>query len=216
LREGHSRRPARAGLLAALLLLPGLAAGEAEAPADPSTRVVERLHGALLGVMQEAEKLGYQGRHDRLAPVVSELFDLPFMAEKSVGRYWGEAGSEDRQRLVAVFTRYIVANYANRFDGWGGQQFETLGSEPSARGTVLVRTRLLDPAGENVALDYRLRDAGGQWRIIDIYLDGKVSELALRRSEYSSLIKREGFEALLAALDQRISELAAAPQAGAS
>jgi phospholipid transport system substrate-binding protein len=204
------------GLLAALSLLPGLALGEVKAPAESSTGVVERLHGVLLGVMQEAEKLGYQGRHDRLAPVVPELFDLPFMAEKSVGRYWGEADADDRQRLVAVFSRYIVANYASRFDGYDGQQFETLGAEPSARGTMLVRTRLVDPAGENVGLDYRLRDAGGQWRIIDIYLDGKVSELALRRSEYSSLIKREGFEALLAALDQRISELAAAPQAGAS
>jgi hypothetical protein len=39
-------------------------------------------------------------------------------------------------------------------------------------------------------------------------LNGTISELALRRSEYSSLIQREGFAALLSALDQRIDDLA--------
>jgi phospholipid transport system substrate-binding protein len=69
-----------------------------------------------------------------------------------------------------------------------------------------------------VQLDYRLRKANGNgdWRIVDVYLNGTVSELALRRSEYSSLIKREGFQALLAALHERIDSLAAAPADQAS
>ena len=49
-----------------------------------------------------------------------------------------------------------------------------------------------------------------------MYLNGTVSELALRRSEYSSLIKRDGFKALLAALDERIDTLAATPADQAS
>ena len=61
------------------------------------------------------------------------------------------------------------------------------------------------------------RDVGGRrvedrWRIIDVYLNGTISELALRRSEYSSLIKREGFASLLAALDKRIDDLATGGQ----
>ena len=58
-----------------------------------------------------------------------------------------------------------------------------------------------------VALDYRLRSVDGRWRIVDIYLNGTVSELALRRSEYSALIQREGFKALLVKLDERINDL---------
>jgi phospholipid transport system substrate-binding protein len=81
---------------------------------------------------------------------------------------------------------------------------------------LLVRTKLSDPNGEDVTLDYRMREVGGRWKIIDIYLTGTVSELALRRSEYSSLIKREGFKALLAALDERIESLATAPADQAS
>ena len=204
-----------AGILA-LLLLQAPAFAEENAPASEpqateTVAVVERLHAVLIEVMKEAEPLGYQGRYDRLSPALQELFDLPFMAEKSVGRHWKTASPKDQEILVQTFVRYSIANYAGRFHGYSGQQFETLGEEPSARGTRLVRTRLVDPNDENVKLDYRLRATDGGWKIVDVYLNGTVSELALRRSEYSSMIKREGLEALLAALDERIESLASAP-----
>ena len=210
-----SRRiAAQASLLALVFLAPALSSAEPAAPAaasaevDDPSHVVGRLHEALLGVMKDAKPLGYEGRYERLTPVVQRLFDLPFMAEKSVGRHWATAGEQNQKELVAIFSRFTVANFAGRFDGWSGQVFRTIGVEPSTHGTVLVRTHLDEPKGEGVELNYRLRQVGGEWRIIDIYLNGTVSELALRRSEYSALIQREGFKALLAKLDERIADLA--------
>ena len=206
-----------ASLLICLLLWAPAAVG-AEEPASATTpeatdptATVERLHEALLGVMKDADRLGYAGRYDQLGPVLQECFDIPFMAEKTVGRHWKKAGGEQRERLVETFGRFTVANYAGRFDGYSGQIFKTLSTEPSSRATLLVKTRLNEPEGEGVELDYRLRQVDGHWKIIDVYLNGTVSELALRRSEYSSLIARKGFDALLAALDQKIADLAAAP-----
>ncbi|MDJ0847093.1 MAG: ABC transporter substrate-binding protein [Myxococcota bacterium] len=181
------------------------------------TERVERLHVVLLQVMKSAEAgTGFTGRFDELEPVLIESFDLPFMAEKSVGRYWKKASSEERAELVDTFTRYMIANYAGRFHGYSGQSFETLRVETSARGTLLVRTRLVDPTGDDVNLDYRMRSHEGAWKIVDVYLNGTVSELALRRSEYSSLIQREGFEALLVALNEKIETLANSPADQAS
>lgn len=207
--------PIRAPLLALLTALLGtnIAVAQEHATSDRQpSQVIDALNACLSGVMKDAETLGYRGRFDRLSPVVRDLFDLDFMAQKIVGRHWKTASPEDQERIVDTFSRYTISNYAGRFSGWSGQEFQRLGEEPSARGTVLVRTKLLDPEGNDVELDYRLRhtDAGG-WQIIDIYFNGTVSELALRRSEYSSLIKREGLEALLAALDERIAELAVTP-----
>jgi phospholipid transport system substrate-binding protein len=207
------------GLAAAMMLPLAAAADSAAVPASTDqvpTQAVETLHETLLGVMQEADSLGYQGRYDRLSPVLQTLFDFAFMAEKSVGRHWKTASEEDKKTLVDTFTRFSIANYAGRFDGYSGQRFETLAQEPSTHGTMLVRTRLEDPGEDEVQLDYRLRKTNGDWKIIDVYLNGTVSELALRRSEYSSLIKREGFQALLAALHERIDSLAATPADQAS
>jgi len=199
----------------AALCLAGSARAEAVAPPVPPAsapvRVVDQLHAALLGVMRDAEKLGYEGRVGRLAPVLKETYDTPFMAEKSVGRHWKQASPAEQAEFVATFSRFMISNYAGRFDGYSGQSFRTVGEEPSAQGTVLVRTRLVEPQGEGVELDYRLRQTNGSWKIVDVYLNGTVSELALRRSEYVSLIKRDGWQALIAALDDRIASLATAP-----
>src|SRR5262249_33258513 len=91
---------------------------------------------------------------------------------------------------------------------YSGQSFRILGVESSTHDTVLVRTHLDVPKEEGVELNYRLREVDGNWRIVDIYLNGTVSELALRRSEYSALVQREGFQGLLAKLDERIADLA--------
>jgi len=196
---------------------PGLPTTDSEAPdndasianATPPTMVVDALHESLISVMKNAETLGYDGRFEQLEPVISELFDIPFMAEKSIGRHWKTVEEDNRGRLLSTFERFTVANYAGRFTGYSGQTFETFKERESKYGTVLVYSRLISEDGETVQLNYRLRPAeDDRWRIIDVLLNGTISELALRRSEYSSLIQREGFAALLTALNKRIDDLA--------
>jgi len=185
---------------------------ESSAPAAESgapSKVVDTLHENLISVMKDSKALGYDGRFAQLEPVISALFDIPFMAEKSVGRYWKTVDEESRSELLAKFGQFTVANYAGRFNDYSGQSFETLKEETSKHGTVMVYSQLDTGKGERVQLNYRLRpDGKNGWRIIDVLLNGTVSELALRRSEYSSLIQREGFAALMTALNQRIADLA--------
>ena len=171
--------------------------------------IVDRLNATLLSVMQEAEELGFQGRFERLAPVLSESFDFPLMARVSVGRYWRGLGPDERERLVEAFGRTSIATFAARFDSYGGERFEVLGEEPAPRGAILVRNQLIKNDGVPVEINYLLKKAKGRWRVVDVFLDAKYSELAIKRSEYTSVIKNQGFEELLLTLDRKIAELAA-------
>ena len=175
---------------------------------EKPSAVVNRLHEVLLQVLKQADELGYQGRFDRVDPVVDQTFDLDFMAAKAVGRHWKTLTAEEQEQWVGLFGGLTKANYARRFNGFSGQTFELLGQEPASSETIVVRTVLHNPSGDDVELLYRLRETGRGWRIIDIYLDGTVSELALRRSEYSSILKRKGFDALVTGVNQKIGDLA--------
>jgi len=183
----------------------GEAVGAAEAGSPVPT--VERFHAGLLDIMKHAKELGFEGRIDRLAPLMGEVFDLDFMASKTVGRYWGKLSDADKKRWAETFTRFTTANYAGRFTGYTGEEFVTLGVEDAARDTRLVLTKIVVPNDEDVQLNYRLMEREGEWRIIDVYLNGTVSELALRRSEYSSALKRDGFEQLVASIETKIADL---------
>jgi phospholipid transport system substrate-binding protein len=193
-----------AGLVLGLVWAPAPGSAAEEAPSD----IVGRLNAALIEVMRSADELGFAGRYERLAPVLSEAFDFPLMARVSVGRHWRKLQDSDRERLVDAFGRMSIATFAARFDGYSGERFEVLGEEPAPREAVLVRNRLLKNDGEAVEINYLLKAAKGRWRVVDVFLDAKYSELAMKRSEYTSVIKNAGFEGLLRSLDEKIAELA--------
>jgi phospholipid transport system substrate-binding protein len=186
-----------------------------EAAADPAAEdgtvaaraVVESFHEVLLGCMKEADALGFQGRYDRIAASLDETFDLPFMARTLVGATWKELTRQQQADFIDLSRRLSASRYADNFDGYGGQRFETHSEEPAARGTIVVKTEFIQPKDRNVQFDYRLRKVEGRWRIIDIYLDGMISEVVLWRGQYRSLIENEGFEKLAEALEKRVDEL---------
>lgn len=185
----------------------GSARGQSASIEPPSASVtIDRLDAGLLDLMKRAKELGYAGRRDLALPLVSETYDLEFMARTIAGRHWRSFDESQRKKLLDTFTRMTVANYAGRFTGYDGDRFENRGEEPAGLGTVLVRTALVSGNGETTRLDYRLRrEDGGSWRIIDVFLNGTVSELALRRSEYGDVIERQGFDALIAALESKVT-----------
>ncbi len=170
---------------------------------------VYNLHSALLDIMQNAGRLGFAGRRDRIAPVVHKSLDLPFITRFAIGRYWADLGTAERDSIVEVFSRWTVAHYAARFNGYSGEQFELVSAESSRRGRELVRTVLElsgDPA-DNVTLDYLLHENDGTWRIINVIANG-VSDLSLKRADYGAVIKAQGLDALIAKLENQISDLA--------
>ena len=199
----------RGGFALTLMLTLFGSPSTSEQSRHPAVPVVEDLHGSMLETMKNADDLGYSGRYDKLAGALMASFDLDFMAQKAVGRNWKKFTAQEQAHWLSSFESVTAANYAGRFTGYTGQQFETLGTEPSSHDTIIVRTRLLNPDGDDVDLNYRLRETAEGWRIIDVYLNGTVSELALRRSEYSSLIKRDGFQSLVDSVDKRVADLSA-------
>jgi phospholipid transport system substrate-binding protein len=170
--------------------------------------VVEGFHAALLDTMRNARALGPRGRERRLRPAMQAAFDLPAMTRIAVGPPWTGLTEGERQALESAFTDWVVATYANRFNGYAGESFATTGETALKTGDRLVRTELLQPNDAPVQLNYLLRGGPeGRWRVVDIYLNGTVSELASRRAEFTSLLREGGAERLVAELRRRTGTL---------
>ena len=203
-RTGPARCKARiVVVLLGLVIALGMNTGPADA-AGPS-QVVQRLNASLLTVMQEAHALGYRGRFARLAPDLVQIFDFPAMTKAAVGRTWKSLDPERQRDMVEAFSAFSIANFAKRFDGYSGERFEIVGEESGNRGKIVVRNRIVKTNGEAVSIDYLTRKNAGQWRIVDILLDGRQSELASRRAEYAAIIKRHGFDHLLRSLQNKVT-----------
>lgn len=194
--------------LAALALI--AAAATTRAAADsPAIATIRRLNEALGATSAQAEQLGYEGRLVKLEPAVATAFDLDFMGEKAIGRHWKPLAEADRRQWLALFRKFTTANYAANLDRSAGQRFEVVGEEPGPNETVLVKTRVSATGIDPVDVSYRLREAAPAWKIVDVYYKGTVSELALRRADFTAVLDRDGFPGLVVSVEAKLAELAA-------
>jgi phospholipid transport system substrate-binding protein len=131
------------------------------------------------------------------------------MARIASGTGWRDMSAQQQADLVALFTEMSIASYAARFDGFSGEAFEILGETPGPRDAVVVESRLLRPDDRPVGLSYVMRDQGDSWRIVDVLLDAKFSELARQKAEFAAVLRDGGVADLKALLQEKIATLEA-------
>ena len=163
---------------------------------------VRGFYDTLLSTMKNGPTLGQSGRYARLAPVVDRSFDVSLMTRLAIGTTWATLPPAQQQRLVEAFRHYIAATYADRFDSYSGEQLQVTGEQPY-NANVIVHTKIVKPNGETTTLNYLMRQNQGSWQISDVYLDGTISQLAVQRSEFNSILRREGVDGLVMALNRK-------------
>jgi phospholipid transport system substrate-binding protein len=207
----RAARPRFGKALALLLVVAGgiLARQAAALPMSPQASV-RSFYDVLLSTMKNGPELGQSGRYAALAPVVRDVFDVPFMTRLAVGPYWTNLTPIQQQQLVDAFGRYVSATYAYRFDSYSGQQLEITGDQPYG-GEVIVKTRIVQSGTDPVTLNYLMRHNGEAWQISDVYLDGTISQLATQRSEFQSILRRKGVAGLISALNRKVDLLTSGP-----
>jgi phospholipid transport system substrate-binding protein len=176
---------------------------------DPAASRISSFYSALLDTMKQAKQLGLRGRYDKLSPVLSQTYDLAQMSRIAVGPSWSGLSQQQQVGIVNAFSRMTVATYASRFDGFSGEQFDILETSDRPNGDKIVKTRIVQSNGKVVALNYLMRKDGTDWKIVDVYLDGTISELASRRAEFGVILKSGGPDALVASLKKQGDKLLA-------
>ncbi|SDD92045.1 ABC transporter substrate-binding protein [Rhodospira trueperi] len=189
-----------AGIVAAPLLPARASDGENGDPSAAATDLIHRYQDALLDVMRRAEALSAVERADVLDEAVRATFDFDRMARAAVGRAWRDADADTQERMAEAFAAYSVAVHADRFDGHSGESFHIDGTAPGPAGTLLVNTHIDRPSKAPVILSYVVTQSGDGPRVVDVLMDGSISEVALRRSEWAAIREREGLSGLIAAL----------------
>jgi phospholipid transport system substrate-binding protein len=172
---------------------------------DPAASQVETLTASLLQSMRAGSAEPMTERYRRLEPVINQVIGLALMTRLAVGPEWTTFSPEQKDAVIAAFSRFTIANYAHNFRDFGGEKFEI--DDVVGRGEdKIVRTRIIPAHDTPVSLLYRMRDVDGVWKVIDVYSDG-ISELTLRRDDFVAALASGGAPALIAHLNKVSDEL---------
>lgn len=174
----------------ALLVLPAVPA--MAQGADPAVVQIEGFYDVLLATMKSGGAA--KARYEKLKPAIDKAFDLPAMTATAVGPAWATMSDADKKALTDAFGRWTIANYAKNFDSYGGEKFIT---EPAsiARGTDhFVKSKMT--GNEPHAFNYRMHQVGSEWKVTDILLDGNISQMAQKRSDFAGTLASAGPQGL--------------------
>jgi phospholipid transport system substrate-binding protein len=189
----------RAASMAVALVTAGVVA-HAE---DPAVAPVQSFYDALVSTMKQGKQLGIKGRYEKLKPVIEASFDMPGMTRLSVGPAWNTMSDADHAALIKALTRYTVASYAANFKSFDGEKF-VVEPAPKDRNADKVVFSKLVAGSDTIPFNYLMRKNGASWKVIDIFLNGFVSQMAKQRSDFGSTVTAGG----AAALEKKINALA--------
>jgi phospholipid transport system substrate-binding protein len=198
-----NRRRLLLSLLAAGLLPFGWrAAGAAPSP-DAARALIEEVSAEVLAILSN-QGLANRQKFDALVELLEQPIDLDLVARLILGRYWRTANDGQRQQYLALFREYALANLASKLHLYRGQSFEVTGAKVVSDKDALVTSRILSDGAPPLRVDWRLRERDGGGPVtIDLIVEG-VSLIVTLRSEFASVIERQGLDGLLAELRQRI------------
>ena len=184
---------------AALVLSAACLPAGAQGAGDPAAQSVQNFYDALTASMKAGGTA--KSRYDKLKPAVEQDFDLPGMTALSVGPSWSSISAGDQKALTDAFERMTIANYARNFDSYHGEKF-TVDPAVQQRGTDKYVKSTLKPSGDDaIAFNYRLHQAGENWKILDVYLAGNISQLAQKRADFAATLTSAGPQGLAKKID---------------
>lgn len=177
-----------AGFVLSVLLSGSLAAGPSyAAPGGPGEFLKSLTDRAITQLTDPA--LPEEERRTRFRDLFRGNFDLPTISAFVLGRYWRSADEQTRGQFVKTFEDVMVDRFAPQFAGYGETRFQISGVRKAPGGQFLVSSVIKPPNGKTAQIDWRVRQAGSQFKIIDVIAEG-VSMAQTLRSEYGSVLQR--------------------------
>lgn len=174
------------------------------ATTNSARQIVQDFQSELIEVMKVGAGLDFKERYKRLEPAILKSHDLVKISRIVLGKEWKNLSNKQQATMLEAFIRLSVSAYAFNFKEFSGESFVYLSEYKTAKGGIIVHTILELPEDKGVKFDYMLKEKGGNWRIINIIANG-VSDLALKRSEYTNIMKRKGFDVLIAKINEKIN-----------
>ena len=172
-----------------------LAAHSARAAAESPRAVIQETTDAVLAVLADKGLSADQKRH-KIEDIVYLHFDFETLSRLVLARNWKQLSAEQQKAFVEEFKRHLSVTYGKNVETYNNERVAITGDRAEARDDWTVKTKIVRPNADDILVDYRLRKDGGEWRVIDVVIEG-VSLVANFRSQFQEIINTQGADKLI-------------------
>ena len=192
--RGICRHRVFGAFVAVTLLLPGAPSAFAGPAREQVQSAIEKAM-AILNDPSLKSKAKKNERIERLRQAIFPMFDFAEMAKRSLGANWQRRTPAEQQEFVKLFRELIESSYMDNIDAYNGEKVNVVG-EKQEKDFAQVNSKIVNNKGEEFSVDYRLLQAGGDWKIYDVVIEN-ISIVNNYRSQFNRVIAKTSFEDLL-------------------
>lgn len=188
----------------------GLPAMAATVTVDDAKAYAHSVGDKVIAVLDD-KSLSDDQKIQNLESLFIDVVDVKWVGRFVLGTSWRSATPEQQQAYLDAYGAFLVKNYTSNFAEYGGETFVVTTARAEERaGEFFVRTEIERKGGQpNVIVDYRLRAEDGKkvdFKVFDIIVEG-VSLIATQRSEFASVVNRQGLDKLISLLKSKTDKL---------
>jgi phospholipid transport system substrate-binding protein len=187
----HKRWLPLVGVIYLFVALP-ISAG---APSDQTRATIEKVLTILKNPAAKSE------RRERLRHVIYPSFDFAEMAKRSLGPHWQRRSSTEQQEFVKLFTDLVESSYVDAIESYNGEKV-VVANEKLDKDLAEVNTKIFTKKGEEFAVDYKLHETSGSWKIYDAIIEN-VSLVNNYRSQFNRVIAKSSYEDLMTKMKEK-------------
>jgi len=174
------------------------------ATAGIPTEQVRQTADKVLQVLQDsrAKATGNTAqRRERLRQILASRFDFAEMAKRSLGSNWHKASGVEQQKFVQLFTDLLESSYIGQIEAYDGEKI-IYGRETVDQDQADVETKILTKKSEEIAIVYKLKADGADWKIYDVVIEN-VSIVNNYRTQFNRVLAKGSFAELISRLESK-------------
>ena len=181
--------------LGILLLFMESVSAAAGVPGDQVRQTTDKLLAILEDPQLKGESKKSERRH-KLKEVLYQRFDFTEMAKRSLGSEWRRRSPEEQKEFVKLFTDLLERAYLDKIEFYNGENFQYLKEREDDNNYAQVDTKLVDNKGQEFAINYRLYNTKGDWKVYDVVIEN-VSIVNNYRSQFTRVLATTSYEELV-------------------
>ncbi|MDA3903976.1 MAG: ABC transporter substrate-binding protein [Desulfuromusa sp.] len=169
---------------------------------QPQARV-EQMVDSILGVLQQPE-LSAEEKKAQVSGRVQEYLNVQSMSRRTLGDHWDSATEDQRQRFSELFVRILEGTYLSRIEDYSAGTVKYL--EQRVKDDKAIIDTLIVSNELEIPVQYKMIYEQGSWQVFDLVIEG-VSLVRNYRSSYGEIIRRKGYDGLLALMDEKVQAM---------
>jgi phospholipid transport system substrate-binding protein len=140
-----------------------------------------------------------------LENVFTRYVDIEWVGQFVLGRHWRKASEDQKQRFIASYRSFMVGGYTSRLRQYSGDNYSVSAPRSLGNGRSALTMQVQRDAGAPVVIDYKIRQSGQGFKIYDLVVEG-ISLITTQRSEFDSVVNRQGLDFLIQALAKKATK----------